>query len=49
MRKEDNLKQRFARLESTISNLKSQGAGLSGLGAGQQNMVQQLGKQESNE
>jgi flagellar hook-associated protein 2 len=41
--KEKNLKDRFARLEGIVSKIKSQGAGLAGLGAGASNPITQLG------
>lgn len=42
-KKEQVLKAKFARLEETISRIKSQGAGLSGMAGGGFNPVQQLG------
>ena len=42
-KKEQVLKAKFARLEETISRIKSQGAGLSGMSGGGFNPVQQLG------
>ena len=42
-RKEQNLKEKFARLEATISKLKSSAAGLSGLSQGSADPVTQLG------
>lgn len=41
--KENNLKAKFARLESTMSRIRGQSAGLSSLGGGAANVVQQLG------
>ena len=41
-KKEDFLKQKFARLEETMSRIKTQGAGLAGLSGGGFNPVQQL-------
>jgi flagellar hook-associated protein 2 len=41
--KEKNLKDKFARLEGTISKIRSQGAGISALGAQGFNPVQELG------
>lgn len=41
--KEKNLKQKFARLESTISQIRNQGAGLAALGNSGPDPVQQLG------
>ena len=41
--KEKNLKDKFSRLEGTISKIKSQGAGVAGMGGGGGNPVQELG------
>ena len=41
--KEKNLKEKFARLEETISRIKTQGAGIASLGAQAPDPVTQLG------